>query len=104
MLKAGELIKLIKEAKNSGVESISINKDGNISIKFLGQPASKHIEIKEDLEAMDQVAKTSNEEEDFEQASTNFNELDLIDPQAVEQLLQQGDLIEGPDGELIRPD
>lgn len=105
MLKASEIIKIIREAQKAGVEEIDITPEGNIKVRFLGEKAQRNQKVKltkEQIEAMDQIAEDSVKEETFLDAEEDFYELDLKNPELVEKLIQQGDIIEKPNGELVK--
>lgn len=102
MLKANEIIKIIREAKNAGVEEIDITPDGKINVKFGKKPISEFIDnpSKSQLEDMQEIAEEAKEENKLVEQETDFAELDLIDPVKYEELVNQNDVVQDPETEL----
>ena len=100
--KALDLVKIIREAKKAGVSEMKISPNGEIEVKFGSKQTEEIQETKGNIGAMGQIANEALDEEETLLKAENFNELDLVNPELVEQLIQQGEIVEKPDGELVK--
>lgn len=100
-LTGNDIIKIIKEAKKSDVSKIEVSPDGNIKIEFNRSEKPEVLDkfIKNDT-AMDQVARESEDEDDFNLTQDLIDDWEINCPEEIDKHISHGNIIQQPDGSL----
>ena len=100
-LNGKDIIKIMKEAKRSGVSKLEIDIKGNLKIEYSSE---KEIDLpvidKYNEEAMVQVAEDAIEEEGFKFSEESIAELEIHNPAELDRQISLGNIKEEADGTL----